>query len=187
LFDSVSLQSELPIVFDFNFNWHVFVYALAASVITAMLVVVVPAARVRHGNLREVLHEGGRTSTGGRQRLRGILVAVQVGGSLTLLIVAGLFVRSLRSVQRSDLGFDPLAVLNLTLDPNEVGYTDAQGRAFYRAVLDRARTLSGVQSARLASVVPLSDFLRSGGASRRNQFRFAGLFHNHAHRAQPRP
>src|SRR6266567_8722679 len=36
LFDSISLQSELPITFDFSFNWHVFLYALAASVITAM-------------------------------------------------------------------------------------------------------------------------------------------------------
>jgi predicted permease len=157
LFDSVSLQSELPIAFDFNFNWHVFAYALGVGVVTAALVVVVPAARVMHGNLREVLHEGGRTTTGGRQRLRGILVAVQVGGSLTLLIVAGLFVRSLRGVQNSDLGFDPRHVLNLTLDPNEIGYSEAQGRAFYRAMLERTRALPGVQSASLASVVPLSD------------------------------
>ena len=157
LFGSISLQSELPIAFDFNFNWHVFAYATAAAVITAILVVVVPAARLHHGNLREVLHEGGRTSTGGRQRLRGVLVAIQVGGSLTLLIVAGLFVRSLRGVQNSDLGFDPRAVVNLTLDPNEIGYTEAQGRAFYHAMLERARTLPGVQSASLASVVPLSD------------------------------
>ena len=157
LFGSVSLQSELPIVFDFNFNWHVFAYAMAAAVVTAMFVVVMPAARVRNGNLREVLHEGGRTSTGGRQRLRGVLVAIQVGGSLTLLIVAGLFVRSLRSVQVADLGFDPRPVLNLTLDPNEIGYTDAQGGAFYRAILERTRALPGVESASLASVVPLSD------------------------------
>jgi hypothetical protein len=151
------MQSELPIVFDFDFNWHVFAYAFAVAVVTAVVVVLVPAARIRHGNLREVLHEGGRTSTGGRQRLRGILVAVQVGGSLTLLIVAGLFVRSLRGVQRADLGFDPRHVLNFTLDPNEIGYTDAQGRAFYRAMLERTRALPGVQSASLASVIPLSD------------------------------
>jgi predicted permease len=157
LFGSISMQSELPIVFDFDFNWHVFAYAFAVAVVSAVVVVLVPAARVRHGNLREVLHEGGRTSTGGRQRLRGILVAVQVGGSLTLLIVAGLFVRSLRGVQRADLGFDPRHVLNFTLDPNEIGYTDAQGRAFYRAMLERTRALPGVQSASLASVVPLSD------------------------------
>jgi len=157
LFGSVSLQSELPIVVDFAFNWHVFAYAFAVAAVTAGFVVVVPAVRVWHGNLREVLHEGGRTSTGGRQRLRDILVVVQVGGSLTLLIVAGLFVRSLRGVQNSDLGFDPRNVLNMTLDPNEIGYTEAQGRTFYRAMLERARALPGVQSASLASVVPLSD------------------------------
>jgi putative ABC transport system permease protein len=157
LFSSVSMQSELPIVLDFGFNWHIFAYAFGVAVVTAMFVVVVPAARVWRGNLREVLREGGRTATGGRQRLRGILVAVQVGGSLTLLIVAGLLVRSLRGVQSSDLGFDPHSVLNLTLDPNEIGYTEVQGRAFYRAMLERTRALPGVQSASLASVVPLSD------------------------------
>ncbi len=157
LIGSVPLQSELPIAFDFEFNWHVFAYAFAVAAATAAFVVVVPAARVWHGNLREVLHEGGRTSTAGRQRLRDILVAVQVGGALTLLIVAGLFVRSLRGVQASDLGFVPEHVLNLTLDPNEIGYTEVQGRAFYRAILERARALPGVQSASLASVVPLSD------------------------------
>jgi len=157
LLGSVNMQSELPLVFDFDFNWHVFAYAFAVAAFTAAIVVVVPAARVRHANLREVLHEGGRTSTGGRQHLRSVLVAVQVAGSLTLLVVAGLFVRSLRGVQNSDLGFDPRAVLNLTLDPNELGYTEAQGRAFYRAMLDRTRALPEVQSASLASVVPLSD------------------------------
>ena len=157
LFSSVSLQTELPVTLDFEFNWHVFAYAFAVAAATAASVVVVPAARVRHGNLREVLHEGGRTSTGGRQRLRDVLVAVQVSGSLTLLIVAGLFVRSLRGVQSSDLGFDPQHILNLTLDPNEIGYAEPQGRNFYRAMLERARALPGVQSASLASVVPLSD------------------------------
>ena len=157
LLGSLSLQSELPIVVNFEFNWHVFAYAFGVVAVTAVFVIVVPATRIWHGNLREVLHEGGRTSTGGRQRLRDVLVAVQVGGSLTLLIVAGLFVRSLRDVQSSDLGFDPQHVLNLTLDPNEIGYTEGQGRAFYRAMLERTRALPGVQSASLASVVPLSD------------------------------
>ncbi len=161
LLGSVNMQSELPIVLDFDFNWHVFAYALAVAAFTAAVVVVMPAVRVWRGNLLEVLHEGGRTSTGGRQRLRGVLVAVQVGGSLTLLIVAGLFVRSLRGVQTADLGFDAARVLNLTLDPNQIGYSEAQGRAFYRSMLERARALPGVQSASLASVVPLSDSVQS--------------------------
>jgi putative ABC transport system permease protein len=88
-------------------------------------------------------------------------VAVQVGGSLTLLIVASLFVRSLQGVQNTDLGFDPRGVLNLTLDPNEIGYTEAQSRVFYRAMLERARALPGVESASLASAVPLSDSVQT--------------------------
>src|SRR5260370_25159280 len=118
-----------------------------------MVVVGMPGGRVRDGNVRDVLDEGGRTSTGGRQRVRGVLVAVQVAGSLTLLVVAGLFVRSLRGVQNSDLGFDPRAVLNLTLDPNEIGYTEAQGRAFYLAMFCRILAIPRVQSASLSSVV----------------------------------
>jgi predicted permease len=161
LFGSISLQSELPIVFDFSFNGHVFAYAFAVAVAAALVVGVVPAARVKHRNLRDVLHEGGRTSTGGRQRLRNVLVAVQVGGSLTLLIVAGLFVRSLQGVQSTDLGFDPRGVLNLTLDPNEIGYTEYQSRIFYRAMLERTRALPGVESASLASSVPLSDSVQT--------------------------
>jgi putative ABC transport system permease protein len=157
LFGAIPIESELPFTLDFDFNWRVFTYGFAVAAVTGIFVVVMPAVRVWHGNLREVLHEGGRTATGGRQRLRSILVAVQVGGSLTLLIVAGLFVRSLRGVQSADLGFDPRPVLNLTLDPNEIGYTEAQGRAFYREILQRVRALPGVQSASLASAVPLSE------------------------------
>jgi predicted permease len=151
------VQSEMPVVLDFAFNWHVFAYALGVALLTAICVILVPAIRLWQGNLREILHEGGRTSTGGRQRLRGILVACQVGGSLTLLIVAGLFVRSLRSVQTADLGFDPGPVLNVTLDPNEIGDTEAQGRVFYRDILERTRALPGVESASLASTVPFGD------------------------------
>ena len=157
LLAAAQVQSEMPVVLDLAFNWHVFAYAFGVALVTALLVVLGPAIRLWHGNLREILHEGGRTSTGGRQPLRGLLVAIQVGGSLTLLIVAGLFVRSLRSVQTADLGFDPRPVLNVTLDPNEIGYTEVQGRVFFRDLLERTRALPGVQSASLASAVPLGD------------------------------
>jgi putative ABC transport system permease protein len=70
-------------------------------------------------------------------------------------------VRSLQGVQNTDLGFDPRGVLNLTLDPNEIGYTEAQSRVFYRAMLERARALPEVESASLASAVPLSDSVQT--------------------------
>jgi putative ABC transport system permease protein len=154
---SVPLQVDLPFVLDFGFNWHTFLYAFLVATASAVLVTLVPMIRTWRSNLQEILHEGGRGSTGGRQRLRGVLVASEVAACLTLLVISGLFVRSLRGVQHADLGFNPQSVLNLTLDANEIGYTEAQGRAFFSVILERTRALPGAQSASLASVVPLAD------------------------------
>ena len=157
LLSALPFQSELPLVLDFAFDWRVFAYAFAVAAVTGVVVGIVPALRLSRGNLNEVLHEGGRTSTGGRQRMRSILVGIEVAGSLALLIVAGLLVRSLTGVQRADLGFDPRGVLNLTIDPYEVGYQEAQAKPLFREILERTRALPGVQSASLASAVPLSE------------------------------
>jgi macrolide transport system ATP-binding/permease protein len=154
---AVPTQSDLPFVLDFEFNWHVFVYAFVVATASAILMMLVPAIRVCRGNLRDILHEGGRAMSRGRQRLRAVLVASEVAACLTLLVISGLFVRSLRGVQNADLGFHPQSVLNLTLDCNEIGCTEAQGRAFYSAVLERTQALPGVQSASLASALPLAD------------------------------
>ena len=157
LLSSVPLQSNLPVVLDLSLDWRVYTYALVTALFTGILVGIVPALRVSSTNLGEVLHEGGRTTTGAHQRLRSMLVAVQIGGSLALLIVAGLFIRSLQSVQKFDLGFDPRHVINLSLDPSKSGYSNAQGSAFYRELLDRVRAMPGVESASLAAAVPLGD------------------------------
>jgi putative ABC transport system permease protein len=157
LMRSVPLQVDLPFVLDFGFNWHVFLYAFSVAVVTAILVMLVPMIRIFRGNLQETLHQGGRGSTRGRQRLRAVLVGGEVAACITLLVISGLFVRSLRGVQNTDLGFDPQSVLNLTLDADEIGYTEAQGRSFYSAILERTRALPGVDSASLASAVPLDD------------------------------
>ncbi|MGB7173426.1 MAG: ABC transporter permease [Candidatus Acidiferrales bacterium] len=154
-FSSIPLHTTLPIILDFHFDWRVFAYALAAAVLTGVLVGIVPALRTAHGDVSEILHEGERALSAGGYRMRNMLVAAQVGGSLMLLIVAGLFARSLEKVQRADLGFDANHVLNLSVDPHEAGYDESQAREFYRALLDRTRALPGVQSASLAAAVPM--------------------------------
>jgi predicted permease len=155
-FGSIPLHTSLPIVLDFRFDWRVLAYAIGAAILTALLVGIVPALRASRCNLNEILHEGGRTSTAGGYRVRCTLAAAQVGGSLMLLIIAGLFVRSLEKAQHTDLGFDPNHVLNLTIDPHEAGYDEPQTRAFFRMLLDRAPALPGIQSASLAASVPMA-------------------------------
>jgi putative ABC transport system permease protein len=152
---SINIQTDLPINFDFGFDWRVFAYATAAALLTGIVVGIVPAVRASRGNLSSILHEGGRGVVGGKNRLRTTLVVAQVAGSLMLLVIAGLFTRSLSKAQRSDLGFDPNHVLNLVMDPNEIGYNQAQTRDFYKSLLARVQTLPGVVSASAANSTPL--------------------------------
>ncbi|MGC1254092.1 MAG: ABC transporter permease, partial [Candidatus Acidiferrales bacterium] len=152
---SVNIQTDLPINFDFGFDWRVFAYATAAALVTGIVVGIVPAVRASRGNLSSILHEGGRGVVGGKNRLRTTLVVAQVAGSLMLLVIAGLFTRSLSKAQRTDLGFDPNHVLNLVMDPNEIGYNQAQTRDFYKSLLARVGTLPGVVSASAANSTPM--------------------------------
>jgi predicted permease len=152
---SIQLQTDLPVHFDFQFDWRVFGYAFSAALLTGIIVGLVPAIRASRGNLNAILHEGGRGVVGSKNRLRSTLVVAQVGGSLTLLIIAGLFTRSLGKAQQTNLGFNPSHVVNLSMDPNEIGYNEAQGREFYKNLLERVRALPGVQSASIAAAVPL--------------------------------
>jgi putative ABC transport system permease protein len=149
--------STFPIHLDLSFDWRVFAYALGAAVLTGALVGIWPAWRAGKADLNVVLQGSGRSDTAGvsRHRIRSVLVVAQVGGSLVLLIVAGLFVRSLMHAQHAYLGFDPDHVLNLTLDPKEVGYDDARTKNFYRDLEAKTRALPGAQSVSMAFSVPM--------------------------------
>jgi predicted permease len=149
--------SRFPVSLDFSFDWRVFAYAMGAALLTGTLVGLWPALRAGRADVSGVLQGSGRSDTAGvsRHRLRSVLVVAQVGGSLVLLIVAGLFVRSLMRAQRADLGFDPDHVLNVTMDPREVGYDEARTKNFYRDLEARVRALPEVQSASLAFSVPM--------------------------------
>ena len=126
--------SRFPVLLDFSFDWRVFAYAMTAALVTGTLMGVWPALRGGRADVNAVLHSGGRSDTAGvsRHRVRSVLVVAQVAGFLVLLIVAGLFVRTLFRAQRAYLGFDADHVLNLTLDPKEVGYDETRTKTFYR-------------------------------------------------------
>ena len=153
--EHMNLGTDLPVSLDFGFDWRVFGFAFGAALLTGIIVGIVPAIRASRGNLAQILHEGGRGLVGGRHRVRNALVVAQVAGSLMLLIIAGLFTRSLAEAQKTNLGFDPNHVVNFVMDPNEIGYNEAQGREFYKNLLARVRALPGVVSASTANSTPL--------------------------------
>ena len=154
---SVTTTTNFAYKMDCSLDWRVFSYTLAAAILTGVLIGLLSALRASRANVNEVLQgaERGDSSSTGGSRIRSALVVVQVAGSLILLIVAGLFVRSLRHTERMYLGFEPDHVLNVMLDPHQIGYDEVRAKGFYRELEDRARAVSGVQSASLSFAVPL--------------------------------
>jgi macrolide transport system ATP-binding/permease protein len=155
LLHSIPLQTDLPLLLDFGFDWRVFTYSFLITFLTGIVVGLLPAIRASRANLNSTLREGGRGSSAVRHRFRNTIIVAQIAGSLTLLIVAGLFLRSSHKAQQTNLGFNPDHVINLSVDPHEIGYSDTQGMAFYKTLLQNVRELPGVQSASLASSVPM--------------------------------
>ena len=155
---SLRLGTDLPIEFDFHPDTTVYLFALGTVLLTGLIVGIMPALRAARTNVISVLHEGGRGSSSGprRQLARNILVAAQVAGSLVLLVVAGLFVRSLDKAQKISLGFNPDHILNLSVDVAQVGYKEPRGREVYREMENRIRALPGVESVAQAFIVPMS-------------------------------
>ena len=159
---SVDLKTSFPFAFDFRFDWRVFAYTFSIAAATGILAGIMPALRGSRLNLADALYESGRSATPAKQRLRSTLVVAQVAGSLALLVVAGLFTRSLAGAHLADLGFDPRHMLIMNIDPHEIGYNEEQGRQFYTELLTRVRALPGVQSAAVAATIPTGE-VQNGG------------------------
>jgi predicted permease len=155
---------NFPLHLDSSFDWTAFTYALAVIVFAGILLGLSAALKATTADVNVLLHQGrNRDNRGvGRHRVRVDLTVVQVAGCLTLLIVAGLFIRSVWNAERTNLGFDPEHVLNVTLDPEENGYNTEQTKEFYRDLKLRIQSLPGVQSESLASSVPISSFPSKG-------------------------
>ena len=155
--DQLRPLGDFALRLTFTFDWRVFTYVTAVTLLAGVAAGLAPALRFSRTHLNETLREGGRGLIGDTRRhwLRNSLVMAQVAGSLIVLVAAGLLTRSLTRAESIDLGYDPHRVLNLSLDPKLQGYDQPRAEAFFRQLLARARALPGVESASLAFSVPL--------------------------------
>ena len=152
---TIDIGSDIPINLDFHYDWRVFAYAAGISAATGMLMGLIPALRASRVDVKALLHDGGYgIAGGGRQRLRNAMVIAQVGGSLVLLIVAGLCVRSLQRAQDVDLGFETSGIVTARLDPHQIGYDFPRAEAFYDELERRLKSLPGVDAVALSFTVP---------------------------------
>lgn len=140
-------------------------FALAASVLTGILLAVVPVARFRSLELSAELKEGGRGLTPGRSRVRfqSVLVTLQVALTLVLLIGAGLMTRTFQAIRSVDPGFDADGVLTFDIALPPLDYPTAERAAlFWRELTEHLETLPGARSAAVTSSVPLGPRASSG-------------------------
>ena len=160
----LDLGADLPLRFDVSMNWRVFFFSLGAAVVTGVVIGLWPAWRASRADARAALHDGGKSNSDGvdRQRLRRVLVVGQISGALALLIVAGLFVRTLTSAQRIDLGFDAAHLLTVRLDPRQIGYDESHRLEFYKELQRRVGAWPDVASVAVAFSTPMSYLIQGG-------------------------
>ncbi len=149
-------------VLDPDSRFHLSLFVLASCVVltllTTLLFGLIPALRATRMTLAESMKEYGMaTETLSRSLLSRFLIAGQIALSLALLVAASLFGRTLRNLQNVDLGFQRDGIAIFEIDPTSVGYSGQRLRAFYDHLLERTRTLSGVHSAALAGMTPISN------------------------------
>jgi putative ABC transport system permease protein len=150
--------SSVPRVAGTSVDWRVLLFTAGVALVTTVIFSVAPAARLLRADLTEAMKEGGGNATtgGGRTRFRNGLVVAEMALAVVLLVGAGLMLRTLWSLQRIDLGFNPSGVLTMRLSLPEASYaTPEQVVGFYSRLVDRITAIPGVTAAGAARSLPL--------------------------------
>jgi len=139
-------------------DWRVLGFTLGLAVLTCFLFGLAPALRATRTGPSEALKAGVRGNTAGRERfgLRRALVTVQVALSLVLMVGALLFSRTLGKLLSVDPGFRPNGILITDLDLTQLKLAPDRRQPYKHELLERVRTLPGVDDAAATGIVPLS-------------------------------
>ncbi len=151
----VQKASPLPTPVDFSLDARVLVFTLLLSVLTGVIFGLAPAISAAGSDLTRLIKGDAAGRAPNRTRLRSLFVGAQVALSLMLLVAAGLFIRSLQSAQRIDVGFETERQLLMSFNLGLQGYDRERGRAFLQQLEQRVAALPGVESVGLANIVPL--------------------------------
>jgi predicted permease len=164
------MQGFIPVIpytvsLSFSPDLRALGFTLAVSVLTGVVFGLAPALQASNPDVVPVLK--GETPTVGhglrRFTLRNLLVVSQIALSLVVLVCGALFIKSAHNARSIDPGFATSHILAVTMNPSLLGYTDEQGKQFYRQLVERVEALPGVESASVSSLLPLGDSSSSRG------------------------
>jgi predicted permease len=148
----------MPRVQEIQIDKNVLLFAVLTSLACSLLFGLAPALRAAGSPLEHMLRAGGRTVVRSSRRLHACLVAVELALAVALVASTGVLGWSLLQLSSTPTGLDAQNVLaaRFALSPGNLS-SPAQIRANWRDVLDRARTVAGVESAALVDTVPMRE------------------------------
>jgi predicted permease len=146
--------------YDLSLDRRILGFTLAASIINGLVFGILPALKASRPDLVPALKGETMPATSRWRRFGAgsVLVAAQVALSLMLLVGAGLFVKSLLNVQELNPGFESNNILLASVDVGVHGYDRARGQNFFRDIVERVKSLPGVESASIAGPLPLDAY-----------------------------
>ncbi|HOC17571.1 MAG TPA: ABC transporter permease, partial [Vicinamibacterales bacterium] len=148
----------LPRADSIAVDQRVLLFALALSTLTALAFGAAPAVHASRADIREALNEEGRgTTSAGSRRLARAFVVAEVALATTLLVGAGLLLRSFVRLQQVPPGFSAARLLVADLPLSPIDYAeDAARERFVDRLLERVTALPGVEAAGTTTTLPMA-------------------------------
>ena len=147
----------IPAELNVTMNVQVLLFALAVSLVTAFIFGLWPAIQGSRTQVREALQSGSQRTTpnAGTRRAQSVLVVAEVCLSLILLVMAGLMIRSFAKLTNIDPGMSTANVMSMRINRSPAKSKDgSQNAVFFQSVIDRVKTLPGVEAVGVASHMP---------------------------------
>jgi predicted permease len=142
-------------------------FAALASLGTVVVFGLVPALQASHANPAQTMNSHATRSSGGRgaARFRGVLTTAQIAISMVLLVLAGLFTRSLMNVSRQDLGMDVDSLVGFSITAQLNGYDPSRLGVLYDRLEEALAAQPGVRSVGSTAIPLFYDFSLGGDYS----------------------
>jgi predicted permease len=151
-------EELLPFFVKIQLDGRALTFTLLISVLTTLLVGLIPALRLRSLVLEQSIREGGKSGTSaGMQRIRGLLVVTEIALAVVLLTGAGLMLRSFTRLQNTSPGFTADGVLHLEINPTyqrQEDYNVEFMSRHYQKLLQQVATVPGVVAVAANSDLP---------------------------------
>jgi predicted permease len=157
LLSRLRLPDAMPVRFDVEVDWRVFVFTVGLTALTGLAIALLPAIRATNPELVPALKEGANLKLRRRRAfsVRNLLVISQMAGSLTLLLVTGFIVFGMKYMMSGATGFDAGNTQLISVDPIRDGYSASQVEEFYPKLLDHVKALPGVVAATWTEAIPM--------------------------------